>query len=104
MGRYHLAAVAPPEVTREGAGRALAEAERTVTWCMQAARWVSSYEQRARQFAAAPVAQAAPLAPAPPPPVPQPKAKSGCGVGAAAMLLSFVAAPAVLVLKLMGVI
>lgn len=105
MRRYHLsAAPVEPQVTREGAGPALAEAERTITWCTQATRWVSSYEQRAREFAATAAADALPAAPAPPVPVPESKGRSGCGAGAAAMLLTLLVVPVAVVLRVLGVI
>lgn len=102
MRRFRLTAAAAPEFTRESAGPALAEADRTITWCTQAAHWVAGYQQRAREHPAAPAPEPAPPTPAPAPP--QPKAKAGCGAGAAAMLVALLAAPTIAVLKLIGVI
>lgn len=104
MRRFRLTAADQPQLTREGAGAALADAEKTITWCSQAARWVSSYQQRARDLEASLPAGATIGQPVPPSPDPAPAGKPGCGPGAAAMLLTLVGASVLTVLKATGAI
>lgn len=102
LRRFRLTPGEPSPVDAQNARAALAEAESTITWCTQASRWVSSYQERTRQAAAAP-APPRPAAPVPTPPAPPASKKSGCAP-AAAVLVAVVGSAATLVLKLVGAI
>lgn len=102
MRRYRLPADSASDVTRDNAAAVLAEAEKTVSWCAQAERWIQAYQQRIRDTQASSPAPAPPTVTATPPAPPPAAKKSGCGVHALLMVLIFVSAVTVTAAKLMG--